>query len=105
MLFRSALLYVGLSRASKTLHTVVVEKPRWQVVREINDRYRNVKHAYEIVFDEPHWKVRVRTGLPARTPEQKLVLAEYMEALLADADQVTDPLEKVELGTLEPIEF
>lgn len=87
---KRALLYVGLSRASKALHTVIVEKPRWKVVREINDRYRNAKHAYEIVFGEPHWKLRLRTGLPAKTPEQKLILAEYFEALIADAEQAIE---------------
>lgn len=97
---KRALLYVGLSRASKTLHTVTVEKPRWKVVREINDRYRNAKHAYEIAFDEPHWKVRIRVGLPARTPEQKLVLAEYFEALIADRQQD----QEVGVG-VDPIEF
>ena len=95
---KRALLYVGLSRASVSLHTVIVEKPRWKVVREINDRYRNVKHAYEIAFGEPHWKVRVRTGLPAKTPEQKIVLVEYMEALLADHQQ-----DKVEAQTTGPV--
>lgn len=84
---KRALVYVGLSRASKALHTVKVEKPRWKVIREINERYRNAKHAYEIAFNEPHWKVRNRTGLPARTPEQKEILAEYFEMLLLDAAQ------------------
>jgi hypothetical protein len=84
---KRALLYVGLSRASVSLHTVVVEKPRWQVVREINDRYRNAKHAYEIVFNEPAWKVRVRTGLGAKSAEEKLICAEYIEAILADHAQ------------------
>lgn len=84
---KRALLYVGLSRASKTLHTVIVPKPRWQVVREINDRYRNAKHAYEIAFGEPHWKLRIRIGLPARTAEDKAVLTEYIEMMLLDAAQ------------------
>lgn len=84
---KRALLYVGLSRASKSLHTVEVEKPRWKVVREINDRYRDAKNRYEAMFAEPAHKVRVRTGLPARTPEQKLTLTEYMEALIADGEQ------------------
>ena len=87
---KRALLYVGLSRASVSLHTVRVEEPKWKVVREINDRYRAAKVAYEAMFGEPAHKVRVRTGLPARTPEQKLVLAEYMEALIADAEQATE---------------
>jgi exodeoxyribonuclease V len=84
---KRALLYVGLSRASKALHTVIVPKPRWEVVREINNSYRITKARYEQVFGEPAYKVRGRTGLPARTPEQKQVLTEYMEALIADAEQ------------------
>lgn len=84
---KRALLYVGLSRASKTLHTVKVEKPEWKVIREINTRYRDAKKAYEAMFNEPHWKVRNRTGLPARTPQEKLVLTEYLEALIADGEQ------------------
>ena len=84
---KRALLYVGLSRASVALHTVKVEPPKWQVVRTINDRYKAAKVAYEAIFGEPAHKVRVRTGLPARTPAQKLTLAEYMEALIADGEQ------------------
>ena len=84
---KRALLYVGLSRASVALHTVKVEPPKWQVIRTINDRYRAAKIAYEAMFGEPAYKVRVRTGLPAKTPAQKLVLAEYMEALIADGEQ------------------
>ena len=84
---KRALLYVGLSRASVALHTVKVEPPKWQVVRTINDRYKAAKVAYEAIFGEPAHKVRVRTGLPARTPSQKLTLAEYMEALIADGEQ------------------
>ena len=84
---KRALLYVGLSRASVALHTVKVEPPKWQVVRTINDRYKAAKVAYEAMFGEPAHKVRVRTGLPARTPAQKLTLTEYMEALIADGEQ------------------
>jgi hypothetical protein len=60
------------------------------VVREINNRYKAAKTRYEELFAEPAHKVRVRTGLPARTPEQKLVLAEYIESLLADAEQAIE---------------
>ena len=84
---KRALLYVGLSRASVALHTVKVAPPQWKVIRTINDRYKAVKTAYEAMFGEPAYKVRVRTGLPAQTPEQKLVLTEYMEALIADGEQ------------------
>jgi hypothetical protein len=113
---KRALLYVGLSRASKALHTVQVEKPRWKVVREINERYRAVKAQYEQMFNEPHWKVRARTGLPARTPEDKAILTEYFEALIADAQQervcdakstseVTEAVANGPQPTLEPIAF
>lgn len=84
---KRALLYVGLSRASVALHTVKVEPPKWQVIRSINDRYKAAKVAYEAMFGEPAHKVRVRTGLPARTPAQKLTITEYMEALIADGEQ------------------
>ena len=84
---KRALLYVGLSRASVALHTVKVEPPKWQVVRTINTNYKAAKIAYEAMFGEPAYKVRVRTGLPAQTPAQKLTLTEYMEALIADGEQ------------------
>ena len=84
---KRALLYVGLSRASVALHTVRVAPPKWQVVRTINTNYKAAKIAYEAMFGEPAYKVRVRTGLPAQTPGQKLTLTEYMEALIADGEQ------------------
>jgi hypothetical protein len=87
---KRALLYVGLSRASVALHTVKVAPPQWKVIRTINDRYKATKVAYEAMFGEPAYKVRVRTGLPARTPEQKLTLTEYMEALIADGEQAIE---------------
>ena len=87
---KRALLYVGLSRASVSLHTVKVEPPKWQVVRTINTRYKAAKVAYEAMFGEPAHKVRVRTGLPAQTPAQKLTLTEYMEALIADGEQAIE---------------
>lgn len=112
---KRALLYVGLSRASKSLSTVKVEKPEWKVIREINDRYRAAKKMYEEIFNEPHWKVRVRTGLPARTPQEKAILTEYIECLIADAEQEAnaegeDNPNEVDVSamstpTLEPIAF
>jgi hypothetical protein len=90
---KRALLYVGLSRASVSLHTVAIAPPKWQVVRTINDRYKATKVDYEEMFSEPAYKVRVRTGLPARTSEQKLVLVEYMEALIADGQQSAEEAE------------
>jgi hypothetical protein len=87
---KRALLYVGLSRASESLHTVKIEEPQWKKVREVNNRYKAAKVRYEQLFTEPAHKVRVRTGLGARTSEQKLVLTEYLEALIADAEQAIE---------------
>jgi exodeoxyribonuclease V len=87
---KRALLYVGLSRASESLHTVKIEEPQWKKVREVNNRYKAAKVRYEQLFTEPAHKVRVRTGLGARTSEQKLILAEYLEALIADAEQAIE---------------
>jgi hypothetical protein len=84
---KRALLYVGLSRASKALHTVVVEPPKWKLIRDINDRYRLLKAQWEEAFAEPHWKARVKSGLPASTAEQKEVLCEWMECVLLDWEQ------------------
>jgi hypothetical protein len=72
------------------------------VVRTINDRYKAAKVAYEAMFGEPAHKVRVRTGLPARTPEQKLTLAEYMEALIADGEQAIEAGESSIEQTVTP---
>lgn len=109
---KRALLYVGLSRASKALHTVKVAPPQWKVTRDINTRYRAAKARYEQLFAEPAHKVRTRTGLPAQTPAQKLTLTEYMEALIADREQdgvvpAPAPAQKtmVLAPTLEPITF
>jgi hypothetical protein len=64
------------------LHTVVVPKPRWKVIREINEAYRSAKSSYEKTFNEPNWKFRQRYGLKARTPEQKeLATGMFLAAL------------------------
>jgi hypothetical protein len=84
---KRALLYVGLSRASKALHTVVVEPPQWKLVRDINDRYRLLKVQWEEAFAEPHWKARLKSGLPASTAEQKQILCDWMECVLLDWEQ------------------
>ena len=71
---KRALLYVALSRAVANLYTVKVPPRRWEVVRKINTDYKEAKALYEFKFNEPAHKFRVRTGLGARTPEQKEIL-------------------------------
>lgn len=84
---KRALLYVGLSRASKSLHTVIVEPPKWKLIRDINDRYRLLKAQWEEAFSEPHWKARVKSGLPASNANEKEILCEWMECVLLDWEQ------------------
>lgn len=79
---KRALLYVGLSRASKMLHTVVVPKPRWKVVREINEEYRKAKAEYEAWCKVPNWKFRKAYGLSARTPEDKKLCAGMLRSAM-----------------------
>lgn len=75
---KRALLYVALSRASETLHTVRVEEPIWQYQRFANELYRQVKQAWEDTQNERHWNYRARTKLPASNPEEKEVIAWWM---------------------------
>lgn len=84
---KRALLYVGLSRASESLHTVKVEPPRWKVVRNINDRYRALRKQWEDAFNEPYWKARDKSGLTAATAEEKAILCDWMECVLLDWEQ------------------
>ena len=79
---KRALLYVGLSRASKMLHTVVVPKPRWKVIREINEAYREAKAEYEAWCKVPNWKFRKSYGLSARTPEDKKLCASMLRSAI-----------------------
>lgn len=97
---KKKLLYVGVSRASAELHTVLVPERRWKAIRSINDDFRAAKERYEEVFGEPHWKFKLRmidAGAidGAQTPAQKAALTalyeeaiearlEELEALLAD---------------------
>lgn len=80
---KRALLYVALSRATTTLYTVKVPPKRWEMVRKINNEYKAAKALYEQTFNEPAHKFRVKTGLPARTPEQKEILTGAMIAAIA----------------------
>lgn len=75
---KRALLYVALSRASETLHTVQVERPEWEYQRFANEVYRQAKILWEETQKEKHWNYRARTGLPASNPEQKEVIGLWM---------------------------
>ena len=75
---KRALLYVALSRASETLHTVLVEEAWWKVREAYNAIFRAVKAEWEVVFNEPHWKYKLRHDMKATSYEDKGFLSLYM---------------------------
>jgi len=84
---KKKLLYVGVSRASRELHTIFVPEKVWKAIRGINAEFKAAKEQYEEVFGEPHWKFKLRmieAGAidGAQTPAQKAALtALYEEAI------------------------
>ena len=79
--------YVGISRASKTLHTVRV--PATQQLRraEVNASYRSARAAYEDVAGESYRKVLRYLGTETGSVMGKHVATEYLLARVADLQQ------------------
>lgn len=84
---RRALLYVGISRASKSLHVVKVPAKLQLDSREVNQRYRDARNAYQDTVGESYTKVIRYLGVSTGSIEGKLIVAEYLEAVVADAIQ------------------
>lgn len=74
---RRALLYVGISRASWNLHTIRVQK-------DINARYRAASASYREITGKSATHVARYIGVSSRVPEGKLMITEYMEAVIQD---------------------
>ena len=55
---KRALLYVGISRASETLHVVEVPLREWQAQRQCNYIYKEGRALYEAVFQEKYYRLR-----------------------------------------------
>jgi hypothetical protein len=84
---RRALLYVGISRASQSLHTVRIP-PALQLSRtEVNARYRQARAAYEDVTGESYRKVVRCLGVPTGSLEGKQIVTGYLESLVEDLRQ------------------
>jgi len=84
---RRALLYVGISRASKSLHTVRIP-PALQLSRtEVNAAYRAARAAYEDVAGESYKKVVRCLGVPTGSLEGKVIVTGYLESLVEDLKQ------------------
>jgi hypothetical protein len=81
---RRAMLYVGISRASKTLHTVRVPANQKLGRTEVNAAYRKARAAYEDVAGESYRKVLRYLGTETGSVMGKHVATEYLLARVAD---------------------
>jgi hypothetical protein len=87
---RRALLYVGISRASQSLHTVHVP-PNLQLRQsEVNAEYRKARAAYEDLTGESYQKVLRYLRIPTGTLEGKVIATEYIRARISDLEQADE---------------
>jgi ATP-dependent exoDNAse (exonuclease V) alpha subunit len=84
---RRAMLYVGISRASKTLHTVRVPANQKLGRAEVNAAYRSARAAYEDVTGESYRKVLRYLGTETGSVMGKHVATGYLLARMADLQQ------------------
>lgn len=84
---KKALLYVGLSRASHSLHTIYVPQCPLEYARKVNARYREVRETYEAMTGNSYLDVKRRVGLSTRTAHDKEIFTDYLLAVIADLEQ------------------
>lgn len=84
---RRALLYVGISRASRSLHTVRVPARKQLQRSEVNANYRSARAAYEDVAGESYKTVLRYLGVPTGSLEGKQIVTEYLWARVEDLKQ------------------
>lgn len=84
---RRALLYVGISRASRSLHTIRVPESQTLDRRETNERYRQARAMFELVSGKSYRSVLNRLGISTSTLQGKDIAAGYFEALVGDLQQ------------------
>ena len=84
---RRAMLYVGISRASKTLHTVRVPANQKLGRAEVNAAYRSARAAYEDVAGESYRNVLRYLGTETGSVMGKHFATEYLLARVADLQQ------------------
>lgn len=68
---KRALMYVGISRASKTLTVLEVPLREWQKQRMCNSHYKEGRALYESVYNEKYYKLRDRHPHPCKTLDEK----------------------------------
>jgi len=84
---RRAMLYVGISRASKTLHTVRVPANQKLGRAEVNAAYRSARAVYEDVAGESYRNVLRYLGAETGSVMGKHVATGYLLARVADLRQ------------------
>lgn len=84
---RRALLYVGISRASHSLHVVKVPGHLQLKRSEVNAAYRAARASYEDVSGESYRKVIRYLGVPTGSLEGKRIVTEYLEYLVEEMKQ------------------
>lgn len=84
---RRALLYVGISRASKSLHTVRVPANLQLRQSEVNAAYRAARATYEDVAGESYRNVLRYLNVTTGSLEGKHTVTEYLLARVADLQQ------------------
>lgn len=84
---RRALLYVGISRASRSLHTVRVPASKQLQRGQVNSEYRAARSAYEDISGESYKSVLRYLNLSTRTLTGKQIATEYLWARVADIKQ------------------
>jgi ATP-dependent exoDNAse (exonuclease V) alpha subunit len=84
---KKSLLYVGLSRASLSLHTVYVPQCPLEYARKVNARYRQAREIYETLTGGSYLDVKKKIGLSTRTAQEKEVFTDYLLAVIADLEQ------------------
>ena len=84
---KKSLLYVGLSRAAQTLHTIYVPQCPLEYARRVNQRYREVRATYEELTGGSYLDVKRGIGLSTRTARDKEIFTDYLLAVIADLEQ------------------
>jgi len=84
---RRALLYVGISRASHSLHVVKVPGHLQLKRSEVNAAYRAARASYEDMAGESYRKVVRYLGVPTGSLEGKRIVTEYLEYLVEEMKQ------------------
>lgn len=84
---RRALLYVGISRASRHLHTIKVPESLQLNGREVNERYRQARAQYQEATGQPYTTVLQYLGVSTRSWAGKDLVAGYLECVVEDLKQ------------------